>query len=1120
MIFSFRSASYSISLSLIGLLLVITACQPGESPDRERLFRTVDSTESGITFSNDLTFRQEFNIYRYRNFYNGGGVAIGDINNDGLQDLFFTSNMEDNKLYLNQGGLTFRDITDSAGVSGTRAWSTGVSMADVNGDGLLDIYVCNSGIIEGDDKQNELFINNGDLSFSERAEEFGIADSALSIHGSFFDYDRDGDLDLYLVNNSYRAIGSFDLQENIRGVRNARGGDKLFRNDGGTFTDVSEETGIYGSEIGFGLGVSVADLNRDGWPDMYISNDFFERDYLYINNMDGTFSEVLEEQVNSVSAASMGADVADLNGDGYAEIFVTDMLPEPESRVKKVTTFDSWERYQNYLKNGYFHQFTRNTLQLNNGNGTYSEIGRWAGVEATDWSWGANIADFDLDGRRDLFVANGIYQDITNLDYLQKISQEEVVRRIVKDNNVNFRELIDMIPSTPISNYAFRNTGNLQFADSAASWGLDDPGFSNGSAYGDLDNDGDLELVINNLNSVASLYENRAAEQHPGNHWLMLQLESSGDNTNMLGAQVTAWAGDQSWYAEQMPIRGFQSTMDPRVHIGLGSVTRLDSLLIEWPDNKKTLLRGIDADTLLTIRKERAAANGDHVTRPNNRTGNSRRPYLRDVTEQYSTGWKHIENEFVDFNRDLLLFHMRSTEGPAACIGDANGDGRDDMYVGGAKDQAGVLLIQTPSGGMTKRVPDLFEADKISEDTDCAWFDGDGDGDQDLYVTSGGNEFPTSSSALSDRYYINDGSPGFRKSEQILPTGRYESTGTVAPHDIDSDGDMDLFVGTRLRPFAIGVPVDGYILKNDGNGNFTEVTENVAPGLLDLGMISDAAWGDMDGDGDADLLIAGEWMPLTLFINEEGILEPAEQFGLSGTGGWWNSLRLEDLDGDGDLDFTGGNHGQNSRFHASGKEPVHLWTGDFDSNGTIENVIGIHKNDEVYPMALRHNLIERIPSLEQKYPDYESFAGQSIRQIFTTKQLEDAHHSRAYMLESVIGWNRGDGSFNIEKLPMEAQLSPMYGINTDDINGDGHKEILTGGNLHNVKPEVGRYDASYGAVITARADSSVFLPPAVSGFQVEGEVRRIMKLQRPGSTPLYVVIRNDDTIKYFEMSTR
>ncbi|MDR8392519.1 VCBS repeat-containing protein [Aliifodinibius sp. S!AR15-10] len=1109
-----RVVLLAVSLSLVAL----AGCGREENAgtNSNALFKLLPSSQTNVTFSNDLTFDPEFNIYRYRNYYNGGGVAVGDINNDGLQDLYFTSNMEENKLYLNKGNMSFEDITDKAGVAGTRAWSTGVSMVDINGDGLLDIYVCNSGIIEGDDKRNELFINNGDSTFTERAAEYGIDDPALSIHGSFFDYDQDGDLDLYLVNNSFRAIGSFDLEENNRGTSDSQGGDKLYRNEGGRFVEVTEEAGIYNSEIGFGLGVSVADINRDGWSDMYISNDFFERDYLYINNRDGTFREVLEEQINSISAASMGADVADLSGDGYPEIFVTDMLPEREERLKKVTTFDDWANYRNYVENDYFHQFTRNTLQLNNTDGTFSEVGRWAGVEATDWSWGANIADLDMDGRRDIFVANGIYQDITNLDYLEKISKEDMVRRIVSDQNVDFKRLIEMVPSTPIANYAFQNRGNMQFADSTGAWGLDQPGFSNGSAYGDLDNDGDLDLVINNLNSEASIYENRVTQIRPENHWLMVDIKGTAQNSNALGAQLTAWADGKHWFAEQMPIRGFQSTMDSRIHFGLGkAISKLDSLMIRWPQGQKTLHYNLPVDTLLAFDVEKIGESYKFVTPQNDKA--PPKPYIQKIQANQILDWKHRENGFVDFKRDKLLFHMRSTEGPPVCSADVNRDGLKDLYLGGAKDQPGTVFLQQENGQFSSTSNEAIASDRQSEDTACTWFDAEGDGDPDLYVASGGNEFPASSSALGDRLYINDGNGSFIKSQQPLPGWQYESSSTVSAADYDGDGDIDLFVGVRLRPFAVGTKVRGYLLANDGNGQFEDVTKQAAPALMETGMITDAQWGDVDNDKDLDLLLAGEWMPLTLFKNENGSLQKVNTTaGLDSTDGWWKSVLFYDLDRDGDLDFVAGNHGLNSRFEASKEKPAQLWTGDFDQSGTVEQVLTIQKDGEAYPMALRHNLIDQIPSLESKYPDYESFAGENVHDIFSKEMLDNSDHSVAYQLASVVGWNMGSGSFQIEELPMEAQLSPMYGIYAGDLNGDEKTEILMGGNLHNVKPEIGIYDASYGVTITVNKGELTPVEPGLSGFKTEGEIRKIIELNGLGK-PVLFIARNDDTPILFEM---
>ena len=589
-----RIATPKIIIGLLLLFIVFGACQDERSSSSSAAqFQVLSPSQSGVSFENKLEFRRDFNIYTYRNFYNGGGVGIGDVNNDGFVDIYFTANMSPNKLYLNNGDLTFSDITESAGVAGTRSWSTGVSMVDINGDGWLDIYVCNSGDIEGDNKQNELFINQKDGTFTEEAEEYGLADRGYSTHAAFFDYDKDGDLDLYLLNNSFQAIGSFNLRKNERPVRNEEGGDKLFRNDGGGYVDVSETAGIYGSVIGFGLGVTVGDIDLDGWQDIYVSNDFFERDYIYMNNGDGTFRENLESQMKSISGASMGADMADINNDGYPEIYVTDTLPEPNERLKTKTTFENWDRYQYNLDNGYYHQFTRNMLHLNNGNESFSEIGRLSGVEATDWSWGALICDFDNDGMKDLFIANGIYQDLTDQDYINYISTEEMAKAVITQEGVDFQTLVNVIPSNRIPNYIYRNAGNLDFEDVTTEWGLDAPSHSNGSAYADLDNDGDQDLIINNVNQVASIYLNQSEKLHSDRGFLRVQLKGPGKNTQAIGTKVSLYQGSEVMFQEQMPIRGFQSSVDPRLLFGLGE-NEIDSLVVQWPDFTKTTITDLN----------------------------------------------------------------------------------------------------------------------------------------------------------------------------------------------------------------------------------------------------------------------------------------------------------------------------------------------------------------------------------------------------------------------------------------------------------------------------------------------------------------------------------------------
>ncbi|MEK7253751.1 MAG: VCBS repeat-containing protein, partial [Bacteroidota bacterium] len=743
----------------------------------------------------------------------------------------------------------FEDITEKAVVAGTRQWSTGVAMADVNGDGWLDIYVCNSGDVEGDNRENELFINQGGSGesgipiFKEQAKEYGLADPGLSTHAAFFDYDKDGDLDMYLLNNSFRSIGSFDLRKNERNKRDPLGGHKLFRNDAAPshqspvtnhhFTDVSEQAGIYGSIIGFGLGVTVGDVDKDGWQDIYVSNDFFERDYLYVNNQDGTFREVLPESMGSISAASMGADLADINNDALPDLFVTEMLPETEARLKMKTTFDSWNRYREAEGSGYHHQFTRNMLQLNLGvvhhpssltpHPSFAEVGRFAKVEATDWSWGALIQDYNNDGWKDIFVANGIYQDLTDQDFLQFVASDEVKKSIISREGVDFKKLVDLIPSEPVPNYCFMGQGDLKFVNQAKEWGVAKPGFSNGSAYGDLDNDGDLDLVVNNLNSPASIFRNNGEKLMPQNHWLSVTLKGEGGNTFAVGAKLTARVKGKTFYLEHNPIRGFESSMDYRQHFGLGDAQMVDTLLVEWYYGKATLMTNVPTNQFLTLNEKDAQAP------PPTPKGESdaARPLpsnllLQDVTASVKLDFKHHENLFVDFDRDRLVYHMISTESPKMAVGDVNGDGRDDFFIGNAKDSPGALFVQAAgggsggAGGFSKTNQAIFEADKDSEDSGSAFFDADGDGDLDLYVASGGNEFSSSSSALASRLYLNDGRGNFSKSNQLLPAGKFESTSCVVPADFDGDGDNDLFVGVRLIPFYYGVPGNGYLLQNDG----------------------------------------------------------------------------------------------------------------------------------------------------------------------------------------------------------------------------------------------------------------------------------------------------------------
>lgn len=1077
------------------LLVILAACT--NNTDQKPQFELLSAETTNVDFSNDLVSTTDFNVYRYRNFYNGGGVAIGDVNNDGLQDIYLTSNLNENKLYLNKGSFQFEDATETANVGGTKAWSTGVSMVDINADGLLDIYVCNSGDVSGDNKQNELFINQGDGTFTEEAMAYGLADLGFSTHASFFDYDKDGDLDVYLLNNSYQAIGSFNLTKNERPVRDVLGGDKLFENNNNHFTDVSEKAGIYGSVIGFGLGVTVSDINNDGWEDIYVSNDFFERDYLYINQQNGTFKEQLTNAINSISGASMGADAADINNDGYSDIFVTEMLPNEYERLKTVTTFEDWNKYQYNLKNDYYHQFTRNMLQLNNSNETFSEVGRFSGVDASDWSWGALFFDMNNDGAKDLFIANGIYKDLTNQDYLRYVSNEEVLMSIVKDNKVDYKKLIDIIPSNKVKNHAYINKSDLTFE--RENNGLNTEGFSNGAAYGDLDNDGDLDLVVNNVNMPLFIYKNNLDTTK--SNYLKLVLKGEGANTNAIGAKIKLATKKGDYYLEQQPVRGFQSSMDNRPNFGFHGKDNV-SLTVTWPSGKRTQLENVVVNKTLTLSEKDAEL-----------VSKDQRLIAKNifVKDNKTIQFVHKENNYIDFNVDRLLPFMRSTEGPKISVADVNNDGTKDLFIGGSKNNIASLFIQKENTFKAVKTT-VFDKQRAAEDTESAFFDADGDGDLDLYVCSGSIETSIYSANYLDKLYLNDGKGNFTVSKQLLPiANKYHASSTVTVADIDNDNDLDLFVGERAIPNSYGVPGSGFLLINDGLGNFTEQSESLAPQLKNLGMITDAIFVDINKNGYQDLIVVGEFMGIEVFKNENGRFTKLEDSPLSAIKGWWKTIEKGDLDADGNVDLILGNHGLNSRFKASKKNPIKLLLNDFDNNGFLDPILCFTgENENLYPYALRHNLIDQLKYLSKKYPNYASFKSATISDIFTKEQLQETSTLEVNTLSSILLINKGDYQFEIQELPQETQFSPVYAIAVSDFDKDGDQDLFLGGNLDGVQPEFGRYDASFGTYLENIGAHQFKFHQTGSGIKVKGQVRdlKIIKDQ-------LFISKNNDSLEVY-----